>query len=86
MSGRFDFKLSEEKLMTKYITRLETVVNQLSRNRESLSANQVMENILRSLTDDFKNIVCIIGEWKDLSMLSVEELVGSLETHEQKGE
>lgn len=35
----------------------------------------VVEKILTSLTDDFGNIVWTIKETKDLSMLSVEELV-----------
>ena len=43
-----------------------------------------MEKILRSLTDEFENMVCAIEESKDLSMLIVEELAGSLEAHEQR--
>ena len=39
---------------------------------------------MRSLTDDFENVVCMIEEPKDLSMLTIEELVGSLEAHEQR--
>lgn len=42
-----------------------------------------MEKISRSLIDDFESIVCSIKELKDLFVLSVEELVGSLEAHEQ---
>jgi len=43
-----------------------------------------MEKISRSLTNDFENVVCAIEESKDLSKLAVEELVGSLEAHEQR--
>lgn len=42
-----------------------------------------MEKILRSLIKDLENIVCVIEESKDLTMLSIEEFAGSLETHEQ---
>ena len=38
-----------------------------------------MEKILRSLTNDFENVVCVIEESKDRSKLTVEELAGSLE-------
>ena len=60
------------------------MVNQLARNRETLLASRVVEKILRSLTGDFKNVVCAIVESKDLSMLTVEELVGSFKAHEQR--
>ena len=41
-----------------------------------------MEKILRSMTNDFESVVCVIEESMDLSKLTVEELVGSLETQE----
>ena len=60
------------------------MANQLAINGEMLPASRVVEKILRSLTDDFENVVCMIEEPKDLSMLTIEELVGSLEAHEQR--
>jgi hypothetical protein len=44
----------------------------------------VVEKILRSLTNMFENIVCMIEESKDLAELSVDELAGSLLAHEQR--
>jgi len=38
----------------------------------------------KSITDDFNSIVCTIEKLKDLSILSVKELIGSLEAHEQR--
>ncbi|GAU29778.1 hypothetical protein TSUD_161830 [Trifolium subterraneum] len=67
-----------------YITRVQTVVNQLTRNGETVTDARVVEKILRSLTYKFENIVCAIEESKDLSTLSVEELAGSLEAHQQR--
>ena len=77
-------KMKEIEGVAEYISRVETVANQLSRNGETLPASRVVEKILRSLMDDFENVVCAIEESKDLSMLTVEELVGSLEAHEQR--
>jgi hypothetical protein len=42
-----------------------------------------VKKILRSLTDNFENVVCAIEESKDLAKLTVDELAGSLEAHEQ---
>lgn len=59
-------------------------MNELEKNGETLFTYRMVEKILRSLTDDFENIVCVIEESNDLSMLSVEEFVGSLKAHEQR--
>jgi hypothetical protein len=44
----------------------------------------VVEKILRSLTDTFKNMVCTIEKSKDLVELIVDELAGSLLAHLQR--
>ena len=75
-------KMKETDGVAKYITRFETVVNQLARNGETLSTSRVVEKIMRSLTNDFENVVCMIKERKDLPTLTVGELVGFLEAHE----
>jgi len=59
--------MMETEGVAEYITRVETVVNQLSRNRETLSASQNVK-ILRFLTDGFENVVCAIEEFKDISV------------------
>ncbi|GJR43381.1 hypothetical protein Tco_1311484 [Tanacetum coccineum] len=48
-------KIKETEGVSDYITRLQTVVNQLKRNGESLT--EVVEKILRSLTDKFENVL-----------------------------
>ncbi|KAG8474810.1 hypothetical protein CXB51_031511 [Gossypium anomalum] len=77
-------KMKESEGVSDYITRVQTVVNQLNRNREALTNARVVEKILRSLTYSFENVVCAIEESKDLATLTVDELVGSLEAHEQR--
>jgi hypothetical protein len=44
----------------------------------------VVEKILRSLIDTFKNMICAKEESKDLTELTVDELAGSLLVHEQR--
>jgi len=88
LRGEFErLLMKENEGVTEFISRVETVANQLDKNGESLTidcGNRVVEKILRSLTIDFDNIVCAIHESKDLSKLTVEELIGSLEAYEQR--
>ncbi|XP_061353100.1 uncharacterized protein LOC133297887 [Gastrolobium bilobum] len=77
-------KMKDSEGVSEFITRVQAVVNQLKQNGEQISETRVVEKILRSLTDDFENVVCAIEESKDLAALSVEELASSLEAHEQR--
>ena len=58
--------------------------NQLNQNEEMLPETWIVEKILRSLTDNFENVICVIEESKDLAKFTVHELAGSLEAHEQR--
>ena len=77
-------KMKKSENVTDYITRVQTVVNQLNRNGEMLPETRVVKKILRSLTKNFENVVYAIEESKDLAMFTVNELAGSLEAHEQR--
>ena len=67
-------KMKELENVSDYITRVQTVANQLNRNGEMLPETRVVEKILRSLTDNFENVVCAIEESKDLTKFTVNEL------------
>jgi transcriptional regulator with GAF, ATPase, and Fis domain len=76
--------MKDSERVSDYITRVQTVTNQLKRNGENLIDTRIVEKILRSLTYAFENVVCAIEESKDLNELSVDELAGSLMAHEQR--
>ncbi|XP_074364358.1 uncharacterized protein LOC141705209 [Apium graveolens] len=67
-----------------YVTRLKIVTNEMKRNGESLDDVRVMEKIIRSLMRKFDYVVTSIEESKDFSTISIDELVGSLQAHEQR--
>ncbi|GKD78029.1 gag polyprotein, partial [Tanacetum coccineum] len=77
-------QMEGSKGVSDYIMCVRFVVNQLKRNGEAISDARVVDKILRSLTGDFENIMCAIEESKDLNVLTIDELAGSLEAHEQR--
>ena len=53
-------KMKESENVSDYITRVQTVSNQLNLNGEMLPETRVVEKILRSLTENFENVICAI--------------------------
>jgi gag-polypeptide of LTR copia-type len=77
-------QMKNKESVSDYIFRVQMIVRQLRRNDEKLAENRVVEKVLRSLTNEFENIVCTIEESKDLSTLTIDELAGSLMAHEKR--
>ena len=51
---------------------------------EKLTDQTIMEKVLMNMPEKFDNVVSVIKQAKDLSTLSVEELMGSLKVAEQR--
>ncbi|KAL5854902.1 hypothetical protein ACOSQ4_004704 [Xanthoceras sorbifolium] len=77
-------RMKSNESIAEFYTRVMVVANQLRRNGETLTDMRISEKILRSLDPKFDFIVVALEETKDLETMSVEELVGSLQAHEQK--
>ncbi|KAL8094563.1 hypothetical protein AgCh_036190 [Apium graveolens] len=85
LRGEFEnLKMKNSENIGEFVTRLKAVTNEMKRNGESLDDVRVMEKLLRSLTRKFDYVVTSIEESKDLSTISIDELVGSLQAHEQR--
>ncbi|KAI9164896.1 hypothetical protein LWI28_004122 [Acer negundo] len=85
LRGEFEsLRMKSNESIAEFYTRVMVVANQLRRNGETLEDMRISEKILRSLDPKFDFIVVALEETKDLETMSVEELVGSLQAHEQK--
>jgi len=76
--------MKEGEKVDAYLGRTLNIVNKMKSNGEVINTSMVVSKILRSLTLKFNYIVCLIEESNDLSILSLDELHGSLLVHEQR--
>ena len=68
--------------MDQFKTRVSGLVTQFQTYGEPLEQKIVVQNILRCLTKKFAMVVTAIEEAKYLSKFTLEELIGSLLSHE----
>jgi len=76
------FKMKEDESIEQMYSRFQTLVSGLQILKKSYVASNHVSKILRSLPARWRSKVTAIEEAKDLSTLSVEDLVCSLKVHE----
>jgi hypothetical protein len=78
-------KMSESESVDQFMTKVMGIINQLRINGEKeLIDQRVVEKVLRSLPKKFEMVVTSLLESKDLTNFSIEELTGSLLSHEAR--
>lgn len=75
-------KMTESKNVDTFMTRVMVIVNQIRLTGEAILDQRIVEKVLRSLPKKFEMVVTVILESKDLSNFSVDELMGSLLSHD----
>ena len=76
------FKMHHDETIAQMFSRFTTITNDLNALGKSFTSTELVNKILRSLPKAFQSKVVAIREARDLSKLSIEELMGSLMTHE----
>ncbi|KAK2990860.1 hypothetical protein RJ640_002844 [Escallonia rubra] len=85
LRGEFEsLQMKDSETIFEYISRVLSVVNQFERNGEEMVDSRVVEKILRSLDPKFDHVVVAIEESNDTETMTVDELSGKLQVHEDK--
>ncbi|XP_073152109.1 uncharacterized protein [Henckelia pumila] len=67
-----------------FISRVVEIINQIKSYGDTIEDKKIVEKVLWSLPQKFEHVVAAIEESKDLSKLTMMELMGSLEAHEKR--
>jgi hypothetical protein len=76
--------MKDIELIKDFSSRTTEIINQIKSCGDNGFHKRVAEKILRSLPQKFEHIVVVIEETKDMSRLTIHELMGSLEAYEQR--
>ncbi|GAV87267.1 UBN2 domain-containing protein, partial [Cephalotus follicularis] len=78
-----NLKMKASESVKDFVSRLMEIVNQMKIYGKKFTDQIVVEKVLISLTENFDSKISAIEESKDLSTLTVIDLIKSLQAHEQ---
>jgi gag-polypeptide of LTR copia-type len=76
--------MNKEETIQVFLSRVQTVVNQIRVFEDTMEEKNVVVKVLRSLTPKSDHVVAAIEESKNLDTYSFDELMGSLQIHESR--
>ncbi|CAM8911646.1 unnamed protein product [Rhodiola kirilowii] len=81
---RFSLRMTDSESVSAYCERVQAVINNLRVNGEALEEQRVVEKVLRSLPTKFEYVVTAIEEGNNILEMSIDRLMSSLCSHEQR--
>lgn len=85
LRGEFEaLRIKKKESTLDYVTRVLAISNQMKRNSEEMKDVCITEKILHILHPKFEHIVIAIEEKKTLESMTIDELSGSLQAHEER--
>lgn len=83
LTSRFEsIRMPDDETFDEFYAKLNDIVNSAYNLGEIYDQPKIVRKILRSLTEDFRPKVTDITESKDVDSIPIDELVGSLQSHE----
>ena len=77
-----NLKMKDNEFIVHFSSRISSLIIHLKSNGEECEEKRIVAKILRSLSQKFDNLVMINKEEIDLTTLTMNELMGILQTHE----
>ncbi|XP_020250603.1 uncharacterized protein LOC109827988 [Asparagus officinalis] len=77
-------QMKEKETVQEYLSRVSSTVQQMRSYGEEIKSQQVVSKVLRSLTNKYDHVVTAIEESKDMETYTFDELMGSLQAHEER--
>ncbi|CAL2255491.1 unnamed protein product [Prunus armeniaca] len=85
LKGEFEYtRMHDDESLFGYVTKLLELVNQMKAYGEELTEQRIVKKLLISLSREYDSIVEVIEETKDTKSIGVQEVIGSLKSHEQR--
>jgi hypothetical protein len=79
-----NLKMKDNESVDTFMNQVMSVLNQLRQHGDDFENKIFIEKVLRSLPKKFEPVVVPIEEFKDLSLMQIDELTGSLVAHESR--
>ncbi|CAL8993818.1 unnamed protein product, partial [Prunus brigantina] len=77
-------RMHDDESLSEYVTKLLELVNQMMTYGEELTEQRIVQKLLISLSKEYDSIAEVIEETKDTETVGVQEVIGSLKSHERR--